>query len=205
LRLAAKEHLILHREHLLITFRSRTEFRYSFESLEGVVTVKGAESIVEVGILLVDSCESIAWVAGVYHVKLLLLSRTLTVDVEVVIDKRLSFVGLKAMCVSNSCQVHRLVHLLVLHSVAESLLACYKSICETQVESAVVTLREQDSAAECKAILVRLSSDGHFQLAFRLLCHLVGFHEAEVFRAANIPLVDNMEVATNGGILRACV
>lgn len=119
------------------TLGGGAQLRHSVEGLNDVVSVQGTDGVIEIGLLLVDSGQGVARVAGVDHVKLLLFPGLLPINIEIIVSNVLApIVQLRLHCracyrgcdssIRQSSHIHGAVELLVLHSVAECLLACHQ-------------------------------------------------------------------------------
>ena len=87
--------------------------------------------------------------------------------------------------------------LLLLHPIAEGSLTCSKGLGKALIDAAAICVWEHDRASDGRAILVGVGPYGDFELALGLSGHLVSLHEAEILRASDITLVDDVIVAAD--------
>lgn len=130
------------------------------EAAQVVVTVEGAQGVIEFSGLLVDSGKG---VAGVNRIKLFLLTRLFTIHIEIILrrDRHALVWGMHASDgrsrkVIRSTEVQRLIHLWLVEAITKRFLACSSETMKllTLIRFSAVTIREHDRAAEYLAHLI---------------------------------------------------
>ena len=130
------------------------------EAAQVVVSVEGAQGVIEFSGLLVDSGKG---VAGVNRIKLFLLTRLFTIHIELILRRdRHTFVwgmhasDARSRKVIRSTEVQRLVHLWLVEAITKRFLACSSETMKllTLIWFSAVTIREHDCAAEYVAHLI---------------------------------------------------